>query len=379
MNFKTIFRKKKAVSAVIGAVLLIGLAITAVGILYATLDLRFDSSVRSAGAIIAEDSDNDGLIDRMTVSLVNKGLTDANIQSVSVIQDGNTFMWYTFDESVDVSEVTEIDIYAVGTLQQVEPAKTFYIEINFQDDVYISSGYTTIVGDIPDEIIGTIGNEDPFVGYCYLISRTVDDDQYAKKYFPTDVGCSPSLWFLLGAFEDDNKKPNFDNDYISLCGYGDEAEFQPYLLDEREFSQGNIGSQSNYIATPYNDTGDHPGLVAFDKYGNWDKNDDLNWGKYGIAYMWSYIYIPGTEAVICDVGVNGASEYQLWLNGEQLVSGNKHNRWYTAEGITLEAGVNLVMMKISAKTDAHFAGQVLFFDSEQLPNLYSIWPTLGDL
>ena len=95
--------------------------------------------------------------------------------------------------------------------------------------------------------------------------------------------------------------------------------------------------------------------------------------------MWSYIYVPGTSALEVDVGANGASEYQVFVNGEHIIDGNKHNRWYTNDGITLNPGLNLVMMKISAKTNAHFAGQVLFFNNAQLSNLYSVWPTAADL
>ena len=373
MNVKTILRKRKAVSAVVSAILLIGLSITVAGILYGVLDFKMDSNVTSAAAIRVEDSDGDGLVDRMTVPLLNNGLADAKIDSVSVIQDGNTLLWFTFENEIDMSEYTEIDIYAIGTLQQVQPGTTFYVEIIFEDEVYRSSGYTTIDEEVVDEV------EDPFVGYTKLVKRTANDDHYARKDFPADEGYSPTLWFLLGEFEDNNKRADIDVDYISLNNYGDQEDFKPYLLDSREFTEGNIGFQSDNKVTPYNDSGEHPGLIALDDYGNWDKDDNLNWGKYGIVYMWSYIYNPGTEAITADIGANGASEYQLYLNGDYLLSGNKKNKWVTSEDITFAPGLNLVMMKLSGKTDAHFAGQVLFFNSEQLVNLYSVWPTAGDL
>lgn len=42
MNIKKLFRNKKAVSSAIATVFLIGIAITAVGILYGSMDLSFN-------------------------------------------------------------------------------------------------------------------------------------------------------------------------------------------------------------------------------------------------------------------------------------------------------------------------------------------------
>jgi len=74
---------------------------------------------------------------------------------------------------------------------------------------------------------------------------------------------------------------------------------------------------------------------------------------------------------------------KVWLNGEFLLDGcPKKNKWYTTDGVTLNPGLNLIMVKISAKTDAHFAGQVLLFNeaiTAQIGTLYSVWPTINDL
>jgi len=383
-KIKRLFRNKKAISAVISMVLIIGSTILAVGIVYGVTSqyLGFDSKIQVAGALAAEDSNGDNLIDFMTIPLLNKGLENAGIESVIVHQGDNALLWYTLDTSIRISEVEEINIYALSTTQQVEPLSTFYIEVIFEDGSFNTAGYTATIADaLPEEILPIIDGGGG-IAFNNLIERTAADDEYASKYFPASVGFSPNLWFVLGAFEDNTKRPDLNLDYVDLCGHGSEGDYQPYLLNDDQFTAGNIGAQSNYEVTPYNDSGDHPGLVAFDKYGRWDKNDDLNWGKRGIAYMWSYIYVSGASSLDVNVGANGASEYQVFVNGDHIISGNKHNRWFTAGGITLNPGLNLVMMKVSAKVNAHFAGQVLFYNSaitSTLANLYSVWPTAADL
>lgn len=389
MNITKLLKNKKAVSSVIGAVIMIGVTIAAVSIVYGVLSttMSFDSSITPAGAIIAEDIDQDGLVDRMTVPMVNKGMSNADIKSVQIQQGDNTYLWYTLDNSIRTGSTEEINIYALGVLQQIQPVEVFNIEIIFEDGVYTSPGYVTVdSGIIPDQIVPIIiDGEDinGFAGFNQLVERTEADDEYAKNRFPTDVGYSPNLWFLLGEFDDDNKRPNLNTDFIAECGFGAEEDYQPYLLDNDEFTEGRIGSQSNNKITPYNDSGEHAGLISFNKYGKWDKADDLNWGKYGVVYMWSYIYVPGTEDISVGFGANGATEFQVYVNGEYTLSGTKKNRWYTDNDVTLTAGLNLVMMKISAKTDAHFAGQVLFYENANtdvdLGTLYNVWPALGDL
>ncbi len=385
MNIKKLFRNKKAVSAAISTVFFIGIAVLAAGIVYSSVNLSFDSRVDGAGIITAQDFDGDGLIDTITLPLVNDGKNDADFESVVVIQNDNEYAWFTFANELSISTVDEITIYSLGVGQQIQPFSPFYVEINFADSQYISQGYVaTIADEVPEEIIPGIADPgvDAFDGYDFLVERTADDDEYAAGDFPAETGFSPTYWFLLGEFEDDNKNPDLNTDYIDLCGHGNELDYYPYLLDQREFTDGSIGIQSGYIVVPYEDGGEHPGLVAIDKYGNWDKKDNLNWGKRGIVYMWSYIYNPGS-AVTVNVGANGASEMKVWLNGEFLLDGcPKKNKWYTTDGVTIESGLNLLMVKISGKTNSHFAGQVLFYNSAltaQLGTLYSVWPTINDL
>ncbi|MHA1125955.1 MAG: hypothetical protein ACTSO7_11680 [Candidatus Heimdallarchaeota archaeon] len=382
-KIRKMFRNKKAVSAVVSMVLILGATIMAVGIVYGVTShyLSFDSKIEIAGSLAAEDSNGDGLIDFMSFPLLNKGLDNAGIESIIVHAGDDALLWYTLDTSVRLSEVEEINIYALSLTQQLQPLVSFYIEVIFEEGSFNTAGYTiTLASELPDEILPIIesGGEDSGIAFNHLIERTSADDEYASRYFPTSVGYSSNLWFVLGAFEDDVRRPNLNADYVDKCGFGAEEAYEPYLLNDDQFTAGNIGTQSNFEVTPYNDSGDHPGLVAFDKYGRWDKNDDLNWGKRGIAYMWTYIYNPGTGIQV-DVGANGASEYQVFVNGDHIITGNRHNRWYTAGSITLNPGLNLVMMKISAKVNAHFAGQVLFYDNAALSNLYSVWPTAADL
>ncbi|MBN1329296.1 MAG: hypothetical protein JXA54_07465 [Candidatus Heimdallarchaeota archaeon] len=381
MKLNRIFKSKKAVSATIATVMMIGITIVGVAAVYGFMSgyNNFQAKINESGAIKATDFDRDGLIDTITLSLINTGMDDARVQSVSVYQASVEYVWYTFDTEIELSSYAEINIYASAASQQIQPLQAFYVEINFENEVYNSPGYIAVIAsEIPDEIVSGIGVSS-FPGYNYLVARTSDDDVYGNKNFPTETGYSPTMWFILGEFDDNNKKPNLSTDYIDLCGYGSELEYAPYILDNTEFLDGGIGTQSGYKILPYEDGGNHPGLVAIDKYGNWDKNDDLNWGHRGVVYLWSYIYVPGTEGLSVSLGANGASEYKVYLNGEFIVEGNNKNKWYTTNDLILTPGLNLVLMKVSAGTNAHFAGQVLFFNNALLANAYSVWPTLADL
>ena len=376
MNLKTLYRKRKAVSGVVATIMLIAITITAAGIISGIVFtvIKFNSDVIAAGELTAEDNNNDGLIDYMELPLLNRGLSNANIESISVLQGNETLLWYSFENSIDMNEIEDMNLLAIGDLQQVEPFKLFQIEIIFEDSVFLSFGYTiTYIGEY---IVPEYENKDN------MVLRTREDDAYANSNFPAEEGYSPTKWFLLGVFEESRNRPDFEVDYIGLCGQGLETEYYPYLFDDREFRDGNIGVQSNHVVIPYEDGGDIPGLVAFNTYGSWDKSDGLNWGSKGIAYMWSYIYLDEELPVVIDIGLNGASEYALWLNGEQYLYGNSRYSWYTESGVTLYPGLNLIMVKVSARTDAHFAGQVLLFGdaiSSQEIFLYGMWPTINDL
>jgi len=385
LKITRIFKNKKAVSATIATVMMLGITIIGVAAVFGFMSANqsFNAKIDEGGAIYAVDYDRDGLIDSITLSLINKGMDDAKIESIIVVQNGIDHLWYSFDTEVEISSYAEINVYALSAAEQIEPLTAFHVEITFDNEIYTSPGYSAaLASEIPEEVIPGIGEvveDDGFEGYDLLVRRTSEDDHYARWRFPTDAGYSPTMWFVLGEFDDNNKRADVNTDFIDLCGHGSELDFSPYLLDNREFVDGDIGVQSGNKVMAYEDAGDHPGLVALDKYGNWDKGDDLNWGKRGVVYMWSYIYVTGTEDLTVSLGANGASEYKVWLNGELTVEGTKKNRWSTADDLTLHAGLNLVMMKISAKTNAHFAGQVLFFNNAQLANTYSVWPTLGDL
>ena len=99
--------------------------------------------------------------------------------------------------------------------------------------------------------------------------------------------------------------------------------------------------------------------------------------------MWTYIFNDGTEDIVTNFGANGASEFDIYLNGDYILNGGgKKKDWYTTEDVTLTPGLNLVMVKLSAETNAHFACQVLFYDSlttSPLADLHSVWPVFSDL
>ncbi|MCF2143374.1 MAG: hypothetical protein K9W42_06695 [Candidatus Heimdallarchaeota archaeon] len=384
MKKPKILKSRKGVSTVLATIFLIGITVASVGFIYSMLSsyTKFNSKVDAAGVVEVTDYDNDGLIDSIALPLTNKGMKSAVIESVNVVQNDQDHLWFTFDTEVKISAVEKVNLYALSSEQQIQFFIPFHVEITFEDENYVSPGYIISNSDeVPTEILPTIieGGDPSFSAFDLLVSRTADDAAYGKKKFPTDIGYSPTRWFILGEFEDNNKRPDLSTDFIALCGHGNELAFTPYLMDERTFTNGNIGTQSSQEVIPYEDGGDHPGLIALNKYGKWDKEDDLNWGKYGIVYMWSYIYVPGTDAIPVSIGANGASEFKVYLNGEFQVEGHKKKQWYTNDGVILNAGLNLVLLKISAKTNAHFAGQVLFYNNANLAACYSVWPTINDL
>lgn len=214
-----------------------------------------------------------------------------------------------------------------------------------------------------------------------LVLRTEVEDHNRNKHFPAEEGFSPTLWFLLGKFGDEHRRGrnNFDfyEDYLALNGYGSEETFQPYLNDDRTFDDSVMGPI--YTSTPYNDSGHYPGLLAISGTRNPDNGDNYNFGKDGVVYMWTYLYVPGESTITINIGSNADTQHELWLNGNFLHSGNKFKQWYTTNNVDLNPGFNLILLKIGGK---HLAGQILLFSSEsseQLGGFYSVWPTLEDL
>ncbi|MHA1505388.1 MAG: hypothetical protein ACTSPT_09380, partial [Candidatus Heimdallarchaeota archaeon] len=101
-QIRKMFRNKKAVSAVISMVLILGATVLATGIIYGVTSqyLDFDSKIQTASGLTAEDSNGDNLIDFMTFSLLNKGLENADIKSIIVHEGDNALLWYTLDTGV---------------------------------------------------------------------------------------------------------------------------------------------------------------------------------------------------------------------------------------------------------------------------------------
>ena len=133
-QIRKMFRNKKAVSAVISMVLILGATVLATGIIYGVTSqyLDFDSKIQTASGLTAEDSNGDDLIDFMTFSLLNKGLENADIKSIIVHEGDNALLWYTLDTGVRMSEVEELNIYALSLTQQLNPLAPFYIEVIFE-------------------------------------------------------------------------------------------------------------------------------------------------------------------------------------------------------------------------------------------------------
>ncbi len=375
MNFRSILPNKKAVSNVIATVFLIGITVIAAGIVVGiTMSyLRLKSDIYQAGEIEVEDFDRNGLFDTVSIPLMNKGMNDADIESVAILQNNETLLWYTLDRKVGISEIDDINLFALGSSEEIQPFVVFRVQVRFEDDDFISSGF---VATLPSANSGNYSDGIPYYYHDYLVRRTSSDDAYGKSNFPTTVGFSPNLWFLLGEFEDNTRTPDISIDYIDLCGYGSEQDYLPNLLDTNTFTQGNIGLQSNHKIMPYNDSGARPGLIAFTKAGNWDTHDDLEWGERGLVYMWSYIYNPSSDSLTVNVGANGEKNFKVWFNGEYILQGNRKEIWYTKNSVTLNHGLNLIMMKVGTGPPSRFAGQVLLFNdtiTDQLAQLYSVW------
>ncbi|MBD3191628.1 MAG: hypothetical protein GF308_13355 [Candidatus Heimdallarchaeota archaeon] len=371
-------QNKKAISNVTATLILIGIAMGAVAVIYGMTNnlMRFNSELEEGGAVKAKDYDEDGLIDKIIIPLLNTGKNNAHITEVYVIQDGTRYLWSTEVPQVRIGSLEDLPLIPFNPLQQIEPLKTFNIEIICEDSSYVSPGYVSVVNIVETE------EEIPYYSNLVVL-RTEVDDHHRNRDFPADQGFSPTLWFMLGKFEDKQNRINFEQDYLDLNGYGSEETFQPYLEDERTFSDGRLGGQTNYVASPYNDSGERPGLLGISGGSGYDSGDDYNFRVKGLVYMWTYLYVPGGLSITLNIGSNAEAQHKLWLNGTFLHEGSNRRQWYTTNDIVLNPGFNVILLKVgSTRWHKYLAGQILLFSSEssdQLTGFYSVWPTLEDL
>ena len=154
-KIKRLYRRRKAISPVIAAILLIALTVAAVALVYFVIIPMFKSYKLQASIIKVYDTNKDSQYDQVQIQLANTGTKGINITKLTIwtcIQEdlGNEEKWFehtgwTFDNPADsyILQSAVEEVYASGGLQIILTIEedTFYrleIEYTGRDDPYYS-------------------------------------------------------------------------------------------------------------------------------------------------------------------------------------------------------------------------------------------------
>jgi hypothetical protein len=142
MNLVKMYRKRRAVSPILAAILLIGLAVAAGAVLFVvvlpliggTADVEFVSAV-------ADDRNNDGLLDQITVQVQNSGAEVDSFAEGTISLTG-----WSAAANIEIGLANPVDLVFKTTdvTQQVEETQTLSITLKFDTSADITLAETDV-------------------------------------------------------------------------------------------------------------------------------------------------------------------------------------------------------------------------------------------
>ncbi len=138
MNLVKIYRKRRAVSPILAAILLIGLAVAAGAVLFVVVLPMIGGTAKvEFVSAVAADRNSDGLIDQITVSVQNSG-SDADTFSEGII----SLTGWSVSGNVEIGLAAPVSLVFKTTdvAQQISEVQTLSITLNFDSspDVVIA-------------------------------------------------------------------------------------------------------------------------------------------------------------------------------------------------------------------------------------------------
>ncbi len=361
--------RKRAVSPIIAVVMIIALTAATTGIIWITVTSLTDTSSNNL-LLVSEgkfsDSDKDGKYDQFTAKVYNSGLNRMDLSTLLIVDrsSGDVYRW-NFTTGISLSPAMSVDLVAKSEVvtNQINGAKSYKVAFEYSTDKV--SGEQTYLESM--YLAPSLYGSDPVTAKL-TYKDTNSEYKSFKNSFPTD-GYQPTLVFVLGKFSG----TSIDGDYILQDTNSiKEGDYRPSYTDTYNFSQG-IGSETNLKFTPYNDSGNYPGLI--DYVNRFDTKDTLGWTPKGTAYVGAYIYNPESTAMDVDFYFQGDDYTKFYIEGVLSGSGNRWNTWNGPVAYTLNPGYTYILLKTTDRGGG-FNSQILIRDTgtaDNVSNLESHW------
>jgi FlaG/FlaF family flagellin (archaellin) len=150
MNLVKLYRRRRAVSPILAAILLIGLAVAAGAVLFVVvLPMIQSSGELKFGTTTFSDVDADGSKDKLVLTLTNELAESVAITSITIegkaaagswpgttITDVNTTTTFPFNIATSQSEIGMIFDFDPGTYEELRIRVDYSIESVAQDPLY---------------------------------------------------------------------------------------------------------------------------------------------------------------------------------------------------------------------------------------------------
>ncbi|MBD3189214.1 MAG: type IV pilin [Candidatus Heimdallarchaeota archaeon] len=199
---KKIYHRKKAISPVIAAILLIALTVTAVAIVYFLVIPMFNKTQLSAEIYRIKDINRDSLYDQITLQVANSGTRQLNITDIIIwtcaeSDLGNDDAWvqhtdWTFenpgDSLVNPSEIDEITLSGTSQIGLTIKEQTYYrLEITYSGQSNPLITNWALLNDQVD-LTDLIASFETFDLQALAFEGTIDDPNRAANNYRTSGG-----------------------------------------------------------------------------------------------------------------------------------------------------------------------------------------------
>jgi len=147
MTTKYVLKRRKAVSTVVAAVLLIAITVVAVAVVWAmVLPMLTPKAKITIANVFFDDTDGDGYADKIEIHLVNQGTKSITIdisQGVSIGGSGSDRIGFDFSRGGSSSPSSTWIDNNYGTVTSVDPSRTDYPTLEPGKDVTITVYFST--------------------------------------------------------------------------------------------------------------------------------------------------------------------------------------------------------------------------------------------
>jgi len=159
MNIMKIYHKRRAVSPVLAAILLIGLAVAAAAVLFAVV-LPMIGGTTKVGFVsaVAADRNNDGMLDQITVKVSNSGAAEDEFSDGTI-----TFTGWSATGNVEIGLADPVNLVFKTTNPDSQVAETASVSITLSFDS--TSDITITEADIDMDHAAALTDSDMLIDF----------------------------------------------------------------------------------------------------------------------------------------------------------------------------------------------------------------------